>query len=42
MTFYASHFNVPQYALFQRDQADAAEPWSMFWYDLTLLEWFNA
>jgi hypothetical protein len=33
ITFYASHFNAPQYALFQRDQADAAEPWSMFWYD---------
>src|SRR5260221_14373273 len=31
--FYASQYNAPQYALFQRDQADAAEPWSMFWYD---------
>jgi len=33
ITFYGSYFNVPQYALFQRDQADAAEPWSVFWYD---------
>jgi hypothetical protein len=33
MIFYASQYNAPQYALFQRDQADAAEPWSMFWYD---------
>lgn len=31
--FYASQYKVPQYALFQRDQVDAAEPWSMFWYD---------
>jgi Heparinase II/III-like protein len=35
MLFYASQYNAPQYALFQRDQADAAEPWSMFWYDPT-------
>jgi hypothetical protein len=35
MIFYASQYNAPQYALFQRDQADAAEPWSMFWYDAT-------
>jgi hypothetical protein len=33
MIFYSSQYNAPQYALFQRDQADAAEPWSMFWYD---------
>ncbi|KAJ7200072.1 chondroitin AC/alginate lyase [Mycena haematopus] len=32
LLFYASFYNQPQYALFQRDQADAAEPWSMFWY----------
>jgi Heparinase II/III-like protein len=36
MIFYASEFNAPRYALFQRDQADAAEPWSMFWYDPTI------
>jgi hypothetical protein len=34
--FYASYYNAPTYALFQRDQADAAEPWSMFWYDATV------
>lgn len=33
MMYYASSFGVPRYALFQRDQRDAAEPWSMFWYD---------
>jgi hypothetical protein len=33
MFFYADFFTQPQYALFQRDQFDAAEPWSMFWYD---------
>ncbi|KAK7033651.1 hypothetical protein VNI00_012651 [Paramarasmius palmivorus] len=31
--FYASAYNLPQYALFQRDRPDAAEPWSVFWYD---------
>ncbi|KAK7038115.1 chondroitin AC/alginate lyase [Favolaschia claudopus] len=30
--FYSAFYNQPQYALFQRDQYDAAEPWSMFWY----------
>ncbi|KAK7468722.1 hypothetical protein VKT23_003225 [Stygiomarasmius scandens] len=30
---YASLYNQPQYALYQRDQHDAADPWSMFWYD---------
>lgn len=33
MMFYGSHYNSPQYTLFQRDRMDAAEPWSMFWYD---------
>ncbi|KAH9969094.1 chondroitin AC/alginate lyase [Russula dissimulans] len=33
MLFYGSQYNTPQYTLFQRDRADAAEPWSMFWYD---------
>jgi hypothetical protein len=32
MMFYADFYDQPQYALFQRDQYDAAEPWSMFWY----------
>ncbi|KAJ6621575.1 chondroitin AC/alginate lyase [Mycena sp. CBHHK59/15] len=36
MIFYAEQYNKPQYALFQRDQHDAAEPWSMFWYDPTI------
>ena len=29
---YALHYNQPQFALFQREQADAAEPTAMFWY----------
>ncbi|EEB91826.1 hypothetical protein MPER_09752 [Moniliophthora perniciosa FA553] len=33
MIFYASVYNEPKYALFQRDRLDAAEPWSMFWYE---------
>lgn len=33
MFLYASVFEKPTFALFQRDQFDAAEPWSMFWYD---------
>lgn len=36
MFFYAERFNMPQYMLFQRDRADAADPWSMFWYDPTV------
>jgi hypothetical protein len=36
MIFYAEQFKNPDYALFQRDQRDAAEPWSMFWYDPTI------
>ncbi|KAJ7286306.1 chondroitin AC/alginate lyase [Mycena rebaudengoi] len=34
--FYATVFDQPQYALYQREQYDAAEPWSMFWYDPTV------
>ena len=30
---WAEQFNEPRYALYQRDHADAAEPWSMFWYN---------
>jgi hypothetical protein len=33
LLLYASAYNQPQFALFQRDQYDAAEPWSMFWYN---------
>lgn len=31
--FYGDQFKRAQYILFQREQADAAEPWSMFWYN---------
>lgn len=33
MMFYGQQYDMPQYQLFQRDQFDAAEPWSMFWYN---------
>ena len=33
MFLYGKHYNQPQYTLFQREQHDAADPWSMFWYD---------
>ncbi|TFK64509.1 hypothetical protein BDN72DRAFT_263863 [Pluteus cervinus] len=33
---YADQYTAPEYALFQREQHDAAEPWSMFWYDPTV------
>ncbi|KAI9513057.1 chondroitin AC/alginate lyase [Russula earlei] len=36
MFLYASQYDMPQYSLFQRDQVDAADPWSMFWYDPTI------
>lgn len=36
MIFYASQYQQPRLALFQRDQHDAADPWSMFWYDPTV------
>lgn len=36
MFFYGKYYNVPTYQLFQRDQADAPEPWSIFWYDPTV------
>lgn len=32
----ADQFKAPTYALYQRDQHDAADPWSMFWYDPTV------
>jgi hypothetical protein len=32
MFLYSTYYNEPSYALFQREQQDAAEPWSMFWY----------
>lgn len=33
MFLYSTSYQHPEFALFQRDQHDAAEPWSMFWYD---------
>ena len=36
MIFYGSQYKRPQYTLYQRDQSDAAEPYSMFWYDPTV------
>jgi hypothetical protein len=36
MLLYGQQYNMPAYTLFQRDQADAADPWSMFWYDPTV------
>jgi hypothetical protein len=36
MFLYADHYDQPSYALFQREQFDAADPWSMFWYDPTV------
>ncbi|KAL0578608.1 hypothetical protein V5O48_003399 [Marasmius crinis-equi] len=33
MILYANVYNRPEFALFQREQHDAAEPWSMFWYN---------
>lgn len=35
MFLYGDHFQHPEYILFQRDQFDAQEPWSMFWYNPT-------
>lgn len=34
--FYGGYYNQPAYQLFQRDQADAPDPWTMFWYDPTV------
>ncbi|OBZ79350.1 3-ketoacyl-CoA thiolase 5, peroxisomal [Grifola frondosa] len=34
--FYGDQFDHPEYVLFQRDQHDAPEPWSMFWYNPTV------
>lgn len=33
MFLYGKEYNMPAYTLFQRDQHDAPDPWSMFWYD---------
>jgi len=34
--YYATAYDRPEFALFQRDRADAADPWNMFWYDPTI------
>lgn len=36
MFLYGDFFNHAEYILHQRDQHDAPEPWSMFWYDPTV------
>lgn len=36
MLLYGDYYNHPEYVLFQRDQHDAPEPWSMFWYNPTV------
>ncbi|KAJ7442257.1 chondroitin AC/alginate lyase [Mycena latifolia] len=33
LILYANQFDQPQYALFQRDRVDSADPWNMFWYN---------
>lgn len=42
MILYASSFAKPLFSLFQRDRPDAANPWSMFWYDPSVAgAWWN-
>ncbi|KAF9462099.1 heparinase II/III family protein [Collybia nuda] len=36
MHLYADQYKQPQFSLFQREQHDSAEPWSMFWYNPTI------
>jgi hypothetical protein len=36
MFLYSQSYKQPSFSLFQREQVDAAEPWSMFWYDPTV------
>jgi hypothetical protein len=36
MLLYGKEYNMPAYTLFQRDQHDVADPWSVFWYDPTV------
>jgi hypothetical protein len=33
MLFYGDHYNHPEFILHQRDRNDAADPFSMFWYN---------
>lgn len=42
MMHYGKYFNIPKYTLFQRDQADAAEPIGVFYYDpSTVGQWWD-
>jgi hypothetical protein len=42
MFLYATAYNLPLYALYQRDRLDAPEPNSIFWYDpATAGAWWN-
>ncbi|KAL1410604.1 hypothetical protein Q8F55_004621 [Vanrija albida] len=42
LLLWGSTFSRPLYTLFQRDRIDAAEPFSMFWYDPTVEgAWWN-
>ncbi|KAG8785379.1 hypothetical protein FRC15_001486 [Serendipita sp. 397] len=42
LLFLGSAFNEPRFTLYQRDRYQAAEPWSMFWYDVTAEgAWWN-
>jgi hypothetical protein len=42
MMLYATAYDTPMYMLYQRDRFDAAEPWAMFWYDLSVAgAWWN-
>ncbi|KAI0361394.1 hypothetical protein OH77DRAFT_1443806 [Trametes cingulata] len=36
MLLYGDYFKHPEFILYQRDQHDAPEPWSMFWYNPTV------
>ncbi len=36
MFLFGDYYKHPEYQLFQRDQFDAPEPWSMFWYNPTV------
>ena len=36
MFLYGDYYQHPEYVLFQRDQHDSPDPWSMFWYNPTV------
>ena len=42
LLFYGNQYNVPHLTLYQRDQKDAPDPLSMFWYNTkTTGEWYQ-